>query len=44
MRKRQEVLEADTSACYIDDDEYWKYGWYNNPGDRHLLSRTGLTA
>ena len=37
MRKRQEVLEADTSACYIDDDEYWKYGWYNNPGDRHLF-------
>ena len=37
VRKRQEVLEADTSACYIDDDEYWKYGWYNNPGDRHLF-------
>lgn len=35
--KRREVLEADTSACYIDDDEYWKKGWYNNPGDRHLL-------
>ena len=31
VRKRQGVLEADTSACYIDDDEYWKYGWYNNP-------------
>ena len=35
--KRREVLEADTSACCIDDDEYWKKGWYNNPGDRHLL-------
>ena len=35
--KRREVLEADASACYIDDDEYWKKGWYNNPGDRHLF-------
>ena len=30
--KRREVLEADTSACYIDDDEYWKKGWYNQSG------------
>ena len=35
--KRREVLEADTSACYIDDDEYWKKGWYNNPDDPHFL-------
>ena len=35
--KRREVLEADTSACYIDDDEYWKKGWYNNPDDPHIL-------
>lgn len=35
--KRKELLEADPSPFYVDDDEYWKYGWYNNPNDRRIL-------
>ena len=37
VRKRKAVLESDQEAYYTDDDEYWKYGWYNNPDDRHIL-------
>ncbi len=36
-KKRQEILDADASPCYTDDDEYWKLGWYNNPDDHHLF-------
>lgn len=25
------------SMRYVDDDVYWKNGWYNNPDDRHIL-------
>ena len=35
--KRKEILDADQAPCYVDDDVYWKYGWYNNPNDRHIL-------
>lgn len=31
------VNAQDTAPCYVDDDEYWKNGWYNNPNDSHLL-------
>ena len=44
VRKRQEVLEADTSACYIDDDEYWKWGWYHNPDDRRLFVQNRFSS
>ena len=35
--KRKEILDADQAPCYVDDDVYWKYGWYDNPNDRHIL-------
>ena len=35
--KKKEILSADQAPCYVDDDVYWKYGWYNNPDDRHIL-------
>ena len=35
--KKKEILSADQAPCYVDDDAYWKNGWYNNPDDRHIL-------
>lgn len=34
---RIDTLSADQAPCYVDDDAYWKNGWYNNPDDRHIL-------
>lgn len=36
-KKRNEVLAMDSHTLVVDDDEYWKNGWYNNPNDNHLL-------
>lgn len=36
QRKRKEILSMDSEALVVDDDEYWKNGWYNNPDDNHL--------
>lgn len=35
QRKRKEVLSMDTKPLLVDDDEYWKNGWYSNPNDTH---------
>lgn len=35
--KKNRILEMDQEPYFTDDDEYWKNGWYNNPGDRHIL-------
>lgn len=35
--KKKTLLAADPAPHYIDDDEYWKSGWYHNPNDRHIL-------
>ena len=35
-RKITEVLAADDTPLYVDDDEYWKYGFYY----MHLTMRT----
>ena len=37
QRRRREILEADGEALEVDDDEYWKNGWYSNPEDPHLF-------
>ncbi len=37
LKKRQTILDSDTEPYYVDDDEYWKKGWYNNPDDRRIL-------
>lgn len=37
QRKKQEILEADSEGIYVDDDEFWKDGSYNNPNDRRIL-------
>jgi len=36
-KKIRKMLEADTEAVYIDDDEYWKWGFYNNPSDSRIM-------
>lgn len=43
-RKKQAVLAKDTDPVYVDDDEYWKNGWYSNPNDRHLLVRDRMSG
>lgn len=35
-RKRKEILDSDMKPLYVDDDVYWKNGWYDNPNDRRL--------
>lgn len=42
--KKQEILENDSVPVYIDDDEYWKNGWYNNPGDFRLMVQDRMNS
>lgn len=38
IRKQKNILQkADEAPLYIDDDYYWRNGWYNNPGDQRLF-------
>lgn len=37
MKKRRETLKAEEPLSYVDDDIYWKNGWYNNPKDRRWM-------
>ena len=37
MKKRQELLKTEEPLSYVDDDIYWKNGWYNNPKDRRWM-------
>lgn len=30
-------MKQDTAPMYIDDDYYWRNGWYSNPDDRRLF-------
>ena len=36
-RRKKQILSADTQPVYMDDDVYWKNGWYSNPNDKRLL-------
>jgi len=44
QKKRKKVLAMDTAAIIVDDDEYWKNGWYNNPNDTNLLVQDRLCS
>ena len=35
--KKRELLACDESPLYVDDDVYWKNGWYSNPHDKRLI-------
>ena len=32
-KKKAQILAADDAPIYVDDDYYWRNGWYNNPVD-----------
>ena len=34
--KKQDLLKEDTDRIYLDDDVYWKNGWYNNPNSNNI--------
>ena len=36
-QKRKEVLKTEEPLNYVDDDVYWKNGWYHNPQDRRFM-------
>ena len=36
-RRKKELLDIDDSPVYVDDDEYWKTGFYYNPNDKHVF-------
>lgn len=35
--KKEKMLAGNRHPLYIDDDVYWKNGWYSNPNDRRLI-------
>lgn len=35
--KRNDILSADRSPLLVDDDLYWKNGWYSNPDDKRFF-------
>lgn len=37
LRKKAELLRSDRQPLCVDDDEFWKKGWYSNPDDRRLF-------
>lgn len=43
-KKKQELLTDNTEPIYIDDDEYWKNGWYSNPNDPHILVQDRMSS
>ena len=44
VRKRQLILDTDPAPYYVDDDEYWKWGWYHNPDDRRLFVQNRFSS
>lgn len=42
FQKRRDILAADGQPVEVDDDEYWKNGWYENPHDPHLFVQNRL--
>lgn len=44
LKKKRHILGAVTEAYSIDDDEYWKNGWYNNPNDPHILVQDRMNS
>ena len=36
-KAKQEILKMDKTPLFVDDDYYWRNGWYSNPDDRRLF-------
>ena len=43
-QRRAALLAQDEKPTFVDDDEYWKNGWYNNPHDNHLFVQGRMSA
>lgn len=43
-KKKQRILEQDTEPIFVDDDEYWKYGWYHNPNDSRIMVQDRMSG
>lgn len=41
-RKRRQLLAGDPVPLVVDDDIYWRKGWYENPNDPHWLVQDRL--
>ena len=38
LRKvKQAILQMDKTSLFVDDDYYWRNGWYSNPDDSRLF-------
>lgn len=35
--KKKAILATDTAPLYVDDDYFWRNGWYDNPNDPRVL-------
>ncbi len=35
--RKEQLLAHNETPLYIDDDVYWKNGWYSNPHDKRLI-------
>lgn len=44
QNRKHELLATDTQPLYVDDDEYWKTGYYYNPSDSHVLVQNRLQS
>lgn len=36
-KEKEQILSQDSTPFYIDDDYYWRKGWYNNPNDKRYF-------
>ena len=36
-KKKAQILAADDEPMYVDDDYYWRNGWYDNPADPRFM-------
>lgn len=44
QKKKKMLLQQDTEPIYVDDDEYWKNGWYNNPNDKRIMVQDRMST
>lgn len=43
-RRRSSLLAQVQSVLLVDDDLYWKNGWYSNPNDPHLFIQDRMNS
>lgn len=36
-KKKTQILATDDQPMYVDDDYYWRNGWYDNPADPRFM-------